>query len=253
MSFKFIDVILPNYNKGKFLEESIYSVVNQSYKNWKLYIVDDNSNDESDDILKKFQNHENIYITKLSKNKGPSFCRNLGIRLSSSKLIAFIDSDDYWHTDKLEKQIHFMEKNNYKFSFSDYSSFYQIGNKKKFIKETNLPAEFDLKKFSLNSSINTSTIIISRQFLGNTKFKKIKKLEDYLFKCEILKTNVKAFKVSSNLAYYRILQHSRSSERLKNVFYLWKINKDYLKYNFFKNLLSIMSISINSIKKYGLK
>ena len=113
--------------------------------------------------------------------------------------------------------------------------------------------EFDLKKFSLNSSINTSTMIVSRLILKNIKFKKVKKLEDYLFKCEILKMNINALKINSNLASYRILKSSRSGEKLKNVFYLWIINKKFLKYNFFQNIFSILSISFNSIKKYGLK
>ena len=253
MRSKLVDVILPNYNKGKYLEEAINSVLNQTYKSWKLYIIDDHSNDNSNEVLEKFKKFDNIFILKLEKNKGPSFCRNLGIRVSSSKFIAFLDSDDYWHKDKLYQQIEFMEKGNYKFSFTDYSSFYQIENKKKFIKETNLPNEFDLNQFSLNSSINTSTMIISRLILKNIKFKKVKKLEDYLFKCEILKMNIKAFKINSNLAFYRILKSSRSSEKLKNVFYLWMINKKFLRYSFFKNIFSILSISLNSVKKYGLK
>ncbi len=253
MRLKLVDVILPNYNKGKYLEEAINSVLNQTYKSWKLYIIDDHSNDNSNEVLEKFKKFENIFIQKLEKNKGPSFCRNLGIRLSTSELIAFLDSDDYWHEDKLSQQIKFMEKRNCKFSFTDYSSFYQTESKKKFIKETNLPNEFDLKKFSLNSSINTSTMIVSRLILKNIKFKKVKKLEDYLFKCEILKMNINALKINSNLASYRILKSSRSSEKLKNVFYLWIINKKFLKYNFFQNIFSILSISFNSIKKYGLK
>ena len=65
--------------------------------------------------------------------------------------------------------------------------------------------------------------------------------------------NIKAFKINSNLAFYRILKSSRSSEKLKNVFYLWMINKKFLRYSFFKNIFSILSISLNSVKKYGLK
>ena len=96
-------------------------------------------------------------------------------------------------------------------------------------------------------------MIISRSILKNLKFKKIKKLEDYLFKCQILQTGVKANNLKQNLALYRILNKSRSSEKFKNVFYLWKINKKYLKFNIIKNLFSILMISFNSIKKYGFK
>ena len=122
----FVDVILPNYNKAEFLEDAIKSVINQTYKSWYLYVVDDCSKDDSGKILANFSNFKNIKIVKLNKNKGPSFCRNYAMRISRSKYIAFIDSDDSWLDDKLEKQIFFMEKNNYTFTYSDYSSFFKF-------------------------------------------------------------------------------------------------------------------------------
>ena len=112
-NFPWVDVIITNFNKAKFLEECINSVIHQTYKNWKLYIIDDNSNDHSLEIINKFSDLENINIIKLSKNKGPSFCRNYGMRISKSKYISFLDSDDGWAKDKLEKQISFLEKNSF--------------------------------------------------------------------------------------------------------------------------------------------
>lgn len=253
MEKEIVDVILPNFNKEKYLEEAIQSVLDQSYKNWKLYIIDDCSNDNSIAVLDKFKNHKDIIIKLLSKNKGPSFCRNLGLRISSSEYIAFIDSDDYWKKDKLNDQINFMKENNFRFTYTDYTPFIQKNDKKKILKPTNIIHEFNLKKFTLNSSINTTTMILSRSLIGYLKFKKIKKLEDYLFKCEILKKGFSAHKQNSNSAFYRILGISRSSNKIKNLFYLWKINRKYLNYNFIINLLSIIMITINSLKKYGLK
>ena len=119
------DVILPNYNKAKFLEEAIGSVVAQTYKNWHLYIIDDNSTDNSKKIIDKFSYLKNVTIIKLKKNKGPSFCRNYGMRISNSKYISFIDSDDSWTLNKLEKQILYMEKNNLTFTYTDYIPFFQ--------------------------------------------------------------------------------------------------------------------------------
>ena len=253
MNLKTVDIILPNYNKAKYLEECINSILNQSHKAWKLYIIDDNSQDNSLRILKNFEKYENINIHKLRKNMGPSFCRNLGIRISSSEYIAFMDSDDYWKKNKLEEQINFMTQKNYVFTFTDYTPFSQNDVSKKFMKPTKIAETFDLNEFTLNSSINTTTMIICRNILDNLKFKKIRKLEDYLFKCEILKFGHIAHKFNSNSAYYRILNNSRSSQKIKNLFYLWKINKKYLNYGIWKNLLSLIMISINSLKKYGIK
>ena len=248
-----VDVILPNYNKNEFLEEAINSVITQTYKNWHLYIIDDNSSDNSEKIIDKFSNLKNVTIIKLQKNKGPSFCRNYALRISKSKYISFIDSDDSWLNDKLEKQIYFMEKYNLSFTYTDYTPFFENFGKKKIKKRTFLKDHFNYRTFIRNSSINTTTMIIARSILGSYRFRKIKLLEDYLFKCKLLKGNNIAKKLDENLAFYRISNKSRSSQRLKNVYWLWHVNKNYNKLNFFDNIISIFFISINSIKKYGIK
>ena len=248
-----VDIILPNYNKAEFLEEAINSVITQTYKNWHLYIIDDNSSDNSEKIIDKFSNLKNVTIIKLQKNKGPSFCRNYAMRISKSKYISFIDSDDSWLSDKLEKQINFMEKHNLSFTYTDYTPFFENFGKKKIKKRTFLKDHFNYRTFLKNSSINTTTMIIARSILGSHRFRKIKLLEDYLFKCKLLKGNNIAKKLDENLAFYRISNKSRSSQRLKNVYWLWHINKNYNKLNFIDNIISIFFISINSIKKYGIK
>jgi len=248
-----VDVILPNYNKAQFIEEAISSVVAQTYKNWHLYIIDDNSTDNSKKIIDKFSYLKNVTIIKLKKNKGPSFCRNYGMRISNSKYISFIDSDDSWVLNKLEKQILYMEKNNLTFTYTDYTPFFQNNGVKKIKKKTSLKEYFNYKTFIKNSSINTTTMVIARSILGSHRFIKVKLLEDYLFKCKLLKDNNIAKKLNEDLAFYRILNTSRSSQRLKNIYWLWNINKNYNKLNFLENIISILSISINSIKKYGIK
>ena len=248
-----VDVILPNYNKAEFLEESINSVINQTYKNWHLYIVDDHSNDNSAKVIDKFLNFENVTVIKLYKNKGPSFCRNYAMRISKSKYISFIDSDDSWLSDKLEKQIYFMEKHNLSFTYTDYTPFFENFGKKKIKKKTFLKDHFNYRTFIRNSSINTTTMIIARSILGSHRFRKVQLLEDYLFKCKLLKGNNIAKKLDENLAFYRISNKSRSSQRFKNIYWLWHINKNYNKLDFFDNIISIFFISINSIKKYGIK
>ena len=245
-----IDIIIPNYNKSQYLEECINSVVSQTFKNWKLYIVDDFSTDNSLQVIDKYNTVNNINIIKLKKNKGPAFCRNLGVRISSSPYISFLDSDDLWVKNKLEKQIIFMIKNKFSFTFSDYYWFKNINSKD--YKSTQISNSLSFREFLNNSSINSSTMIIKRDIIKNTRFKNVNH-EDYLFKCDILRSGVVAYKINDKLAYYRIIKTSRSSNKFVNLFYLWKINSKYNKLNFFKNLISVISISINSLKKYGFK
>lgn len=249
----FVDIILPNYNKELYLKEAVDSVINQSFENWKLYIIDDCSTDKSIEVLKSYRENKKIIVLKLAKNQGPSFCRNLGLRISNSNFISFLDSDDYWEKDKLKDQIKFMKDKNLSFTYTDYIPFIQSEKTKKFIKKTSIQNSLNFNQFVLNSSINTTTMIISRSILKNLKFKKIEKLEDYLFKCQILKQNIIAYKFNSSSAFYRILKKSRSSQRFNNILYLWKINQKYNNFNILRNLFSIFMISFNSIRKYGFK
>lgn len=243
---------MPNYNKAEFISEAVDSVVKQSYKNWYLYIMDGGSTDLSLQKLSKFSKIKNIRIISFKRNKGPGFSRNYGMRISNSKYISFLDSDDGWSSDKLEKQLNFMRKNQYNFTYTDYTPFFQNKGKKIFKQKTNLQSKLNFNEFIKNTSINSSTMIIERSIVKTHKFKKVK-LEDYLFKCDILKNNIIAQKYNESLAFYRILKVSRSSQKIKNVSSVWQINKKYNKLNFIQNLISVFSIAINSIKKYGIK
>tara|TARA_Y100001960_G_C14575645_1_gene778092 strand:- start:48 stop:461 length:414 start_codon:yes stop_codon:yes gene_type:complete len=128
-----IDIILPNYNSELYISETISSVINQTFKNWKLIIVDGNSNSETKNILKNYNKYQNINIIWLKKNKKAGFCRNLAMRNSKSEYIAFIDSDDIWEEEKLYKQLNFMLKNNYNFTYTNYLPF-KSDQKKKILK-----------------------------------------------------------------------------------------------------------------------
>ena len=246
-----VDIILPSYNKDIYLEETINSIIHQEFNNWKLIIIDNCSTDNSREIIRKYSGNEKISTFFLKKNMGVSFSRNLGVRLSDSKYISFIDADDIWNNSKLQNQIEFMEKNNYNFTYTDYTPFFD----KKiriFKKEIITPSSFDYKKFLYNSSIGTSSMILSRKIIGVIKFPKVKTLEDFSFKCEILKKN-NAIKFNENNTFYRITKNSLTSNKLKNLYWLWHINKKYNKLNFLNNLKSLVLISLRSLNKYGFK
>jgi teichuronic acid biosynthesis glycosyltransferase TuaG len=246
----FVDIILPNYNKEFFLAEAINSVIDQNYDNWKLLIIDDCSTDNSRKIIQKFSNNEKIKIIYLKKNMGVSFARNLGMRLSNSKYISFLDSDDLWTPNKLKEQINFMEKNNHIFTYTDYTPFLVKNNlRKKII----TPNYFNFETFIDNSAIGTSTMMILRSVVKTTIFPKTPVLEDFPFKCKILKKIKLAKKFNQNTVFYRITKNSLGSNKLKNLFWLWKINKEYNKLTFFRNLKSLFFISMNSIKKHWCK
>ena len=247
-----VDIVLPNYNSAAYVSATIESVINQTFKNWKLNIIDGNSNFETRQVLENYLNYPNINIIWLEKNKKAGFCRNLAIRNSKSEYIAFLDSDDIWDKEKLSKQLTFMIKNKYHFTYTNYTTF-GSKNKKNNLREIYPPKYFSFEKFIRNTSIGTSTMIIKRSSIGNIKFSNTNICEDYFFKCQILKKVNYAYCLSRNLTKYRIRKNSLQSNKIRNFYWIWYINKNYNHLSFLKNLLSILCISINSIKKYGFK
>ena len=246
-----VDIILPNYNSSSYVEETLNSIINQSFNNWNLKIVDDNSDKKTKDILSNYIKNKNIDIVWLKKNKGAGFCRNLALRKSNSEYIAFIDSDDIWDKDKLKKQISFMTQNNFSFTYTSYQPF-KDDKKKIFLKEIKPRKQFTFSKFIKDTSIATSTMIVKRSSIGNIKFIKTKICEDYFFKCKILKkTNANC--LLETLTHYRIRKNSLQNSKIRNFYWIWYINKNYNKMNFLQNLISMLFISFNSIKKYGFK
>jgi len=240
-----IDIILPNYNSSQFILETVKSILGQTYKNWKLIIVDDCSNKETISVLKKIKKNKKIKIFWLKKNHGAGFCRNYAIKKSYSPYLAFIDSDDLWKKDKLKKQINFMEKNNYSFTYTNYETF---GDK---IRKISSPQKLNYSNFIKNTSIATSTMMIKRNKISNSKFTNTKICEDYYFKCKILKKINYAFCLDQYLTKYRVRKNSLQSKNLRNIYWIWKINKNFNKLSFLDNLISLIFISLNSIKKYG--
>lgn len=114
-----VSIIMPSYNTAPYIKETIESVLAQSYRNWELLIVDDCSDDNTDEIINLFHDPRIQYF-KNDQNSGAAVSRNRALREAKGRFIAFLDSDDLWMPQKLEKQIMFMEKNGYAFSYTDY-------------------------------------------------------------------------------------------------------------------------------------
>ena len=245
-----VSIILPNYNSSKTIIATINSVIQQTYKNWELIIVDDCSDTKTKNILFNYKKEKKIRILYSKKNKGAGYSRNLAIKKSNSYYLAFIDSDDLWEKDKLKRQINFMKNNNYDFTYTYYKTF--IYNKE-IIKNIITPDKFNFKSFTKNTSIATSSMIVKNSLVGRIKFFNTKICEDYYYKCQILKKISYAYCYPFYLMQYRIRKNSLQSNRFKNLYWMWKINKNFNRFSIIKNLISIFYISVNSLKKYGLR
>lgn len=246
-----VDVILPVYNSEEFIIKTVNSIIKQSYKDWRIIIIDDASKDQTLALLNKFYKDfiakKKIIIFKNQINRGQSYCRNVGLKYSKSEFVAFIDSDDLWMQEKLKKQIKFMKNKSYVFTYTDYKVFKNNKNKIVYV-----PANYNYSEFIYNTSIATSTMIIRREAINNFFSNKIRLCEDYLFKCKILK-EYSANKCPGVYTRYTLRKDSLQSSRLKVLLAVWYINKNFNKMNFIRNFFSLFFISINSLIKYGIR
>ena len=247
-----VDIIIPAYNSQKTISKTIKSVFRQTYKNWKLIIIDDASTDDTKKILekiyKKKEDRKKIIILKNNINRGQAFSRNRGLKYSKSKFVTFLDSDDFWDKNKLKNQIKFMLTNNYDFTYTDYKI---IKNNQ--VKKIIVPDFYNYKRFIHNSSINTCSMIIKKKIIKNIYFKNLRFSEDYFFKCKILRKGYIGYKCPRSYAYYLLRKDSVQSNRVSVFFSLWTINRNFNKMSFLQNFISIFFIIVNSLRKYGFR
>ena len=244
-----VSIIIPYYKKKYFFKKTINSILNQTYKNYEIIVIYDDSKKLDlpfvKKVLKKIENKK-IIINK--KNQGAGVSRNLGIKKSKGKFLSFLDADDIWDKNKLNSQIKFMKTNNLNFSYSNYSI---IDEKDVLIKKIKSPKMINFKKLLFSCDIALSSVIVNSNILKEVNFPNIKTKEDYLLWLKLSKKNIKMMGINKNLTFWRKTSNSLSSsltQKLKDAFFVY--NK-YLKFNFIMTIILILFLSINSlIKKY---
>lgn len=246
---EYVDIIMPVYNGEEYIEEAINSIKQQTYKNWRLIIIDDASIDNTINVIENNINDikNKVLLIKSDKNIGSAEARNLGIRKSDNRYIAFLDSDDIWHKDKLKKQIDFMEKNNYGFTYTLFT--YLKEQKKKVVKV--FPKSLNYKRALGNTSILTSTVIIDTQNIAreNIIMPNVPPCEDTATWWKILKKGYIAYGLRENLTFYRIRKNSISANKLINFKVNWKIYRELEKLSIIKSSYYFINYVINAIVK----
>lgn len=205
-----VSIIMPSWNTGKYIAESIQSVLNQTYTNWELLIVDDCSTDNTDGIVSSF-NDERIKYFHNDINSGAAFTRNKALREAKGEWIAFLDSDDIWLSNKLEKQIKFMNDNNYVFSYHDYE---KIDEESKSLNIYVTGPDIVTKRKMYNYGYpGCLTFMYSAKVMGLIQIKDIKKNNDYAILLQLCK-KANCYLLKENLAEYRIRKKSISHDKL---------------------------------------
>ena len=244
-----VSIITPSYNSEKFIKETINSVISQTYKNWEMIIVDDVSSDNSCEIIELYSKKDNrIKLIKLEKNSGPAVARNRAIQEAKGRYIAFLDSDDLWHKDKLTKQLSFMQEQDIALS---YTSYYRIKEtSRKIIYQFYVPEKVDYSELLKQNIIGCLTAIYDTKKIGKVYMPNIDKRQDFGLWLNILKKVPYAYGLDEPLAYYRVRSASVSSNKILASKYNWKLYREVEKLPLYKAIYYFGWYTYRSILRY---
>lgn len=244
-----VSVITPVYNAHSFLKECIQSVINQSYNNWELLIIDDCSTDNSISIIQKFlQIDSRIKYYKTDKPSGsPILPRNIGIENAKGRYIAFLDSDDAWLPNKLETQLRMFEQyEDMAICFSNYEKMTEKGERNNRIVQA--PAITSYKQLLLGNVIGCLTAVYDTAKVGKVFFQNHSH-EDYILWLEILKKGYTARNTNTVEALYRVRENSVSSNKLRTLSWQWDIYRNVENIGLLRSCYYFMNYAYRAYKK----
>jgi teichuronic acid biosynthesis glycosyltransferase TuaG len=241
-----VSIITPSYNSAKFIKQCIESVITQKYTNWEMLIVDDYSADNSLQILKKY-NDKRIQLIELDENVGASESRNVAIRKAKGKYIAFLDSDDLWEPQKLEKQISFMEKEDIAFSFSTYQP--MSDDESKLYSIIHAPKIVTYSSYLKKTIIGCLTVVIDREKTGGFEMPNIRSSHDMALWLLIMRRGFDAYGLDENLARYRIVSTSNTANKWRAAKDVWMVYRQFEKLSFFYSIWCFLNYAFNAIIK----
>lgn len=244
-----VSIIVPMYNAEKFIGKTIESVLAQTYQNWEMLIMNDVSTDNSLAIVSMYaKKDERIKIVNTEKNVGVVKGRNFLIDLASGKYIAFLDADDYWHNEKLEKQIKFMKEKNASISCTEYT---RVKENEEKINDVIIKEGISYNDMLKNNYLGCLTVMYDAEKIGKRYFKELEKNEDYVLWLEIVKDVDIIYGLKENLAYYRVLDNSRSSNKVKTAKVRWEIYRKIEKLSLLKSIYYFLHYAIRAVLKNG--
>ena len=228
-----LSVIMSNYNSAEHIEKSIGSVLNQTFDDLELIVIDDSSTDNSVEIVNQcMKKSDRIKLIQLEKNSGgPAMPRNIGIKNAKGKYFAFLDSDDLWHPRKIELQLHYMKEYDCSFSATnmvDFKGENEIVSAIDKIKKDEIFIEkIDHSKLLRKNIIPNSSVVVNRNLFEGLQIIEdpdYKAVEDYWTWLMIHQKIKFSIKLRENLLFYKNIKDSistKKSEQVKKVFRLY--------------------------------
>lgn len=243
-----VSIITPSYNCEKFIGKTILSVISQTYEKWEMIIVDDLSTDNTTSIVKEMiAKDSRIKLIIQKKNGGAAIARNVAIKNSTGRYIAFLDSDDLWFPDKLERQLEFMRLNNLALTYSSYKTIDENDNE---IGQFITQPQISYKQILKSNIIGCLTAVYDTKITGKTYMPEIQKRQDYGLWLRLLKQDINAMGILEPLASYRIHANSLSKNKFSAAKYQWKIYRNIEKLNIFKSIYYFIHYVFRGVFKY---
>ncbi len=209
-----ISVIMPAYNAERTIAESVRSVIAQTYENWELIVVNDASEDDTESIIREFERQDHrIKSIKNAKNAGVSETRHRGVEQAEGKWIAFLDSDDIWLEDKLEKQISLQRKTDAKLLFT--GSGFMSADRKRMGWVLHVPEEIGYKKLLKQNLLSNSSVLVQKELFLQNEMIGEGMHEDFACWLNVLKNGCVAYGVDEPLLIYRLSPDSKSGNKIK--------------------------------------
>ncbi|WP_419725033.1 glycosyltransferase family 2 protein [Terrisporobacter petrolearius] len=252
MQNKLVSIITPVYNGEKYIEECIKSVLNQSYKNIEMIIIDDGSTDNSENIIKKYtQSFPFIKYIKCNENSGIWVARNIGIEKAKGRFISFLDADDIYKKNKIKNQINFMLKNNYSFTYTAYDLINE--NSTSLNKVIKAKEYEDYDRLLKGNDIGCLTVMIDRLKINTPIRFENYHHEDFVLWLKILKNNVVAYGMDEILSSYRKSNSSVSHNKIKAALWTWNIYINVEKLPLHRAIYYFLKYTMNGFRKNSYK
>ena len=244
-----VSVIIPVYNASKYLERTLQAIFSQTYKNLEIVIVDDRSKDNSAEIVAKYRSeHPEIVYHLQEQNMGAAVARNTALEMAKGRYVAFLDSDDVWLSEKIERQLDLMKEKDAAFS---YTAIEMIDEDDNLIKSKLKVKEQINYRFLLhNTMIATSSVVVDRAKLGDFRMPLRRSGQDYATWLQLLRDGTIAYGINEVFVRYRRSGNSLSSNKFKSVKQVWEIQTKDEKINKFAAFFHVICFTFNALKKY---